>query len=52
MTNSLSDLYNTNTDFQRYVDSWRRKTGESVEEVLRYITVKEYAKYVQDKENA
>ena len=48
----LNKLYHTNNDFHRYVETWRSQTGESVSEVLQYITVKEYAKYVQEQANA
>mgnify|MGYP006936049291 CR=1 FL=1 len=52
MNNPLKNLYNTNTEFKRYVDAWCKQTGDNLDTVLSYCTVKEYALYLKEQGHA
>ena len=45
------ELYNTNEDFREYVDKYKRSRKLSLEEALEHELVKQYAKYVAEKNN-
>ena len=46
----MNDFYNKNADFKRFVDANATSYGKSVEFMLQTPTVKEYMKYIKDKE--
>lgn len=45
---NLKELYETNADFQGYVDRYARHHGISTEEALLRADVREYAKYLAE----
>ena len=43
-------LYETNTEFKEYVDAFCRTHMKSIEEVLQYQVIKEFANYLLQKD--
>ena len=43
------ELYNTNEDFKKYVDKYKRDRKLSLEEALEHKMVKQYADYLVNK---
>ena len=45
-----TDFYNENADFKRFVDANAKQYGKSVEYMLQTPTVKEYEKYIRERD--
>ena len=50
--NPLKNLYNTNTEFKRYVDAWCNQTGDDLDKGGCVGTVKEYALWLKEQGHA